>query len=462
MTHADNISPNAQQVNGSTPRVGLLVIGRKRPGFDQQWGAQIEKAAWDTVGRMPLNAFRPQTRVTDDKSLREALNESVRAGCDALLVLQPTMGDGRLAPILAQLWERPLVFWATPERPDGDRVSSCSLVGTHLFASIFRKLKRPFELAYGHPNEARTFEQLALALKVSIAAGRLRQTKVGLVGNHAPGFVNMAAEPCTVSRDLGAQLCHFSLEEFYQLVESQDERAVRHDVQRTEAMSLPLDDGLRPDELLVNSAYYLALRCLLHEENLDGLALRCWPELPNRFGQWPYLAMTRLADEGQAVALEGDVDGAICCLIGRLLGAGVGCISDWLEHDDHTITLWHTGHSPREMCEPASVRLGRHFNNDKPVVVNATLSVNRPLTLFRLWPLDGKYHMTACNVRTIAPRRKLLGMHGLVIVEDRDVHQWFDALCQAGMPHHVTLLPGHHTDTLKRLARHLGLVWLSA
>ncbi len=460
MAQTDSISPNEQQPAGFAARVGFFVVRRKRPGFDRQWAAQIEQAAWDALRQSEFEAFRPPTRVVDDDSLRHALRESGQAGCDVLLVLQPTMGDGRLAPILAQLWDEPLVLWATPERPDGDKVSSCSLVGTHVFASIFRKLNRRFEIAYGDPNEAKTRHELKLALQVSTAAGKLRRAKIGLVGHHAPGFVNMDAEPFTMSRDLGVQLHHFGLEEFYQLVESQDEGVVREDVQRVWAMGLPFEDGLDKNDLTLGSRYYLALRALLTEEHLDGLALRCWPELPNRFGQWPYLAMTRLADEGQVVALEGDVDGAVSCLIGRLLGAGVGSISDWLEHDEHTITLWHPGHAPRAMCEPGTLRLGRHFNDDKPMVVNGTLKINQPVTLFRLWPCNGMYRMTAWNGRTIAPQRNLLGTHGLVAVEDRNVHQCFDTLCHAGMPHHVTLMLGHHTDTLKRLARHLGLAWI--
>ena len=135
-------------------------------------------------------------------------------------------------------------------------------------------------------------------------------------------------------------------------------------------------------------------------------------------------------------------------------------ISDWLEHDEHTITLWHPGHAPRDMCEPGTLQLGRHFNNDKPLVVNAALKVGQPITLFRLWPCDGMYYMTACNARTIALKHKRLGTNGLVAIEDRDVRVWFDDLCHAGMPHHVALLSGHHRDTLQLLARHLQLTWL--
>ena len=166
-----------------------------------------------------------------------------------------------------------------------------------------------------------------------------------------------------------------TLEEFFEAVEAQQERAVEDDVAQVAAMGLPLEDGLTRADLAINSRYYLALQALLAEENLDAVALRCWPELPDRLGQWPYLAMARLATEGLVVALEGDVDGAVCGLIGRLLGAGVSYLSDWLEHDEGGITFWHPGHAPLDICEPGTARLGRHFNNRLPLVVNALLKL---------------------------------------------------------------------------------------
>ena len=46
------------------------------------------------------------------------------------------------------------------------------------------------------------------------------------------------------------------------------------------------------------------------------------------------MALARLATEGLPVACEGDVDGSIGCLVGKLLGCGAVYLSDWLEHDE--------------------------------------------------------------------------------------------------------------------------------
>jgi len=440
-------------------RVGFLVIGRKRPGFDVDWARAMETSAWSALQALAGTAVRPQTRVVDDATLRQVLEVLQQAHCDALVVLQPTMGDGRLAPVLAQLWDAPVVLWATPERPGGNKVSSCSLVGAHAFASLFRQLNRPFELAYGHADDAATRRQLAEAIRLTYAQRVLRRAKVGLVGAHAPGFINMQADASTLNRDLGPQLHHFGLQEFIDRVGEQDAGAVQGDVELVKALDLPLEDGLGDGDLAVNSRYYLAMRSLMDEECLDALAVRCWPELPNVLGHWPYLAMMRLADEGRVAALEGDVDGALTCLIGQQLGLGAGYISDWLEHDAETITLWHPGNAVRSFCEPGSIRLGRHFNNDKPLVANAVLKAGVPVTLFRVWRCDDRYRMTAQHARTAAPQRELLGAHGIAVLEGRSPAEWFDALCHEGMPHHVILVEGHHARLLRRFARLLGLAF---
>ena len=54
---------------------------------------------------------------------------------------------------------------------------------------------------------------------------------------------------------------------------------------------------------------------------------------------------------GFPIACEGDVDGALGCLIGKLLGLGTVYLSDWLEHDQSTITLWHGGMAPIQVKE---------------------------------------------------------------------------------------------------------------
>jgi L-fucose isomerase-like protein len=303
---------------------------------------------------------------------------------------------------------------------------------------------------------------LRFALSVCRGYSTLRRARVGIVGAHAPGFMSMEAEPFAMQQQLGVQLQRLSLPQFFERVQAISESAVREDVERVRALKLPMN-GVTEADLATNSRYYLALRELIAEEQLDALAIQEWPEMPNVLGQWPYLAMARLSDEGHIVALEGDVDGAVTSLVGPALGAGIGYLTDWLEHDDRTIHFWHPGMAPLSWMEGPS--LGRHFNIDKPLVVDAPLRVNEPVTVARLWRCDGRYFAMACEGRTVANARRLTGNTALVeithsTIPGRDVHETFDMLLHAGMPHHVALFQGHHCEAFRRSARMLGVEWI--
>ena len=440
--------------------LGAIFLGRRRPGFDVEWGRQMEDRARRALRQTGFNVFEPPEKAIDDASLRRVMTACEEKGVDAIVLLQTTMGDGRLAPTMAQLWPDPLVLWATPEKPDGDMISSCSLVGVHAWASTLRQMGHSFELAYSDPDAAETQTQLREAVRLAATVRGLRSLRLGLVGGQAPGYFAMNADPFSIHHGLGVQLQTFSLIEFDNVVRGFSEEAVAGDVAKVKALGIPHKDTT-DDDLPMASRLYLAMQSFLDNENLNALAVRCWPEMPNVFGQWPYLGISRLADEGRAVVCEGDADGALSAWIGESLGLGRCYLSDWLEHDAETITIWHIGAAPMSLSPPpgeqGGPRIARHFNIKKPTVVEATIRENMLATLLRFWRLDGSYYLTAREGQTIRPRRHLMGTNGLVRLAQQDPREWFEELCLQGMPHHMAMFPGHHAKLLRRLARVLHI-----
>src|SRR5208337_329623 len=274
-----------------------------------------------------------------------------------------------------------------------------------------------FELVYGDPDEETTLRRLGESTRLAATVRRLRTVRLGVIGGQAPGYFAMSADPFTVHHGLGAQLQTFSLLEFANVANDVSSDAVAEDVTRVKALGLPHKDTTDED-LPMASRLYLAMKAFFDNENLDALTIREWPEMPNTFGQWPYLGVARLVEEGRAVGIEGDADGALSAWIAEHLGLGRCYLSDWLEHDEETITLWHGGAAPMSLCEPVGnpggPRIARHFNIKKPAVVEATLRANLPVTVFRFWRLEGKYFVTAREGRTLAPRRHLMATNGLV------------------------------------------------
>lgn len=441
------------------PKVGVIFLGRRRPGFDMEWGQRMEERVRAAMPKTRFTIFEPSEKAIDDASLRRVLAECSAQKADALVLLQTTMGDARLAPTLAQLWPDPLILWATPEKPDGDMISSCSLVGVHCWASVLRQMGHPFELVYGAPEDADTQKRFQEAVAMAVTVRGLRSVRIGIVGGQAPGYFAMSADPFTVHQALGAQVQTFSLIEFANVANDLSAEAVADDVDKVKALRFPHKDTTDED-LPMASRLYLAMRAFMDNERLDTLTIREWPEMPNTFGQWPYLGVARLTDEGRAVGIEGDADGSLSAWIAESLGLGRCYLSDWLEHDRETITLWHGGAAPMSLCEPVGSpggpRIARHFNIKKPAVIEATLRAQMPITVFRFWRLDGKYFLTARAGETVKPRRHLMATNALARMKE-DPRDWFEELCHAGMPHHVAVVQGHHAALLKRFARVMGI-----
>lgn len=440
-------------------KAGFLFLGRKRPGFVPEWGAFIEEKACEQLKTADFEVFFPSEKIVDIPTLRIGIDECNAAGCQVLVVVQPTMSDGRLAPVLGQESPAPVVFWATPEKQEGSMISACSLVGAHAFSAALAQLGHSFELVYGMPGEAQTVADLKSAIYSSHAASRLEGARVGLVGYHAPGFIDMHADPTELRACLKAELFHFGIKEFLDGVDAVTDEDARADLEEFLKSGISVSKELTKEDLLLSSKYYLAMKELMESMSLDALAVRDWPELSST--HWPFLAMARLASEGVAVTCEGDVDGALSCLMATAAGCGEVYLSDWLEHDEHRITLWHGGAAPFQMCKGPDSDLppviGRHFNNHNPAVVDAALDPNMPITLFRLWRMNGEYLFTAIEGVTEEPKRHLLGTNGVGRFDDVCIPDYLKRMIRKGFPHHPVIVRGHWKKQLYSVADVQGI-----
>ncbi|MFP4152333.1 MAG: sugar isomerase [Alkalispirochaeta sp.] len=477
----DAASAGASVTGGVIPRpvIGLLIMGRKRPGFDPEWGAAVKKRIMGRVAALPGNGqpwrvVTPSDNIADGTELGRAVETCRREGVTTIVVVQPTISDGRLAPLLSRLWEKPLVLWATTEKPAGTMISANSLVGTHVMGATLRQLGHPLEILFGDPDDETTVARLIQAIRSVHAAGEIHGKVYGLIGYHAPGFVDFHTDPVFLNDTLGAQLYHLNTPELVDRVHGYTTEELADEIAAFEVLGIP--DGpefaaalaaagtTRDEAIAMQGRYYRAFRDYFAEEHFDALAFRCWPDLPTMVGHWPYFALARLVSEGFPIAMEGDIDGAICSRIAESAGIGPVYLSDWLEHDRDSITIWHTGAAPLQLSEPigspGGPRLGVQFNNKRPTVLESTIRADRPVTVFRLWRYDGEYHMTALEGRTEKPKRELMATNGRFVTDAVDVRDWFEEMVQVGMPHHLCVIPGHHGDTLRRVARMSGMEWV--
>ena len=276
-------------------KVGLVHLDRKRPWpssinpeTGNEWSVDMKSRMFEILSQTPHTVFRSdlEVKVDDDPSLRSALAVCSCAGCSVLVCIQPTISDGRLAPLLAQQWGPGLVLWASPEEQTGEMISGNSLVGTHLMSATLRQLGRQVEMVYTNLDWAEAARSLRRAINVGFACRTIRLTKIALVGHQAPGFVDFHPNPFVMSKTFGTILQQVGLTEYVNTaLDAITEEEVNRDVDKVlndlkfpfKAMSTGF--GIEKSDLPISSRHYLAMKKIVNDNNFDALAIRCWPEV---------------------------------------------------------------------------------------------------------------------------------------------------------------------------------------
>lgn len=99
------------------------------------------------------------------------------------------------------------------------------------------------------------------------------------------------------------------------------------------------DEALEATARLVVALRHLA-------QGYDGVALRDWPEIPERLGVVPSAALARLADEGFTFAPEGDLMGLLSQLVLEAVGGGKAILLDIVVAEGRALQLWHGERRP--------------------------------------------------------------------------------------------------------------------
>src|SRR5665213_2562248 len=244
---------------GAAKNIGVLIFGRKRPGFDQDWNAIIRGRSLEILKGLGFTCIGADTLMMDDTTIHPAIDEILAAKCDALIVIQPSIADGQFALTIAQRWSGPVILWATPERPGDGKVSSCSLVGAHLWGSLYRQAKQAFEFVYGGEEAG---DDLVRAVALVETVQRMKRGKDGVVGPHVQGFVDLADAPLLIRRTFGLQMHSLSLPQFMERVRNVGDEALKADAAEVDKLGLPqegLDKPIGDESKAMNSRFFVAM-----------------------------------------------------------------------------------------------------------------------------------------------------------------------------------------------------------
>jgi L-fucose isomerase-like protein len=443
-------------------QIGFVPLARST--FDTALAGEVTRKAQEALIQAGFILHGPSEPVSDLAGAEEAAAGLADHPIDLLIIFQATFTDSTLAMALSH-HPSPVLLWAVPEDRTGGRLRLNSLCGINLAAHALRRCGRRYQHLYLRPNEAEAVEHIRNMAQAGQVVRNLRQARLGVIGEHPPGMDSCYLDEAELQSRFGLQVCRYSLSEVF-------ERARQVSAAQTAAVRSMLTkqvDGLSAlDQTPLNGSLnvYRALLDLAHTEQLDGLAVRCWPEFFTELGCAACGAMSMLSDGmGQAPPLpcscEADANGTVTQMILSWLSDGPAFGSDLVEVNpqENSAVLWHCGLAPVSMADPTyQPRAGLHSNRRLPLVMEFPLKPGA-VTLARLSQTGDSCSplrlVVGCGEMLSAPP-SFSGTSGVLRFE-RTAGETLDTILREGLEHHISLVYGNHLPALLALAELLEL-----
>jgi len=427
-------------------RIGLVPIVRPLFRGSRLGLERTSRQALEALGaRLGFELAYVAEPVAEAAQAEAAARAAQAAKLDLLLVQHVTFATGDAFAPLLEL-PIPIGLWALPEVWDSGPLPQNAICGLNLGVSL---AARPAKWFYGAVEDTWFQTRLRLTLQALRGAKVLREARVLWLGGHAPGFFAFAALPET-----GLTVEKADLSELWAALAAVSEAEVEQRAAEFRELSEYPLEALRESFRLE-----LALEQLARP--YDGVALREWPEIPDKTGVMAYAAMARLADAGLTLAPEGDVMGLACLLALKAISGQPAILLDISHFSARGVMLWHGGEAPRAWAA-GPTRLVPHFNRNLPVVRDMPLRAG-PISGLRLLPgrravvyggvLSGEKGYDGDSGYLTRPT-----WAGEPLTPRQFLASWFNHR----IPHHLAVGMGLHEEALLEMCDWLGLEVLPA
>jgi L-fucose isomerase-like protein len=436
-------------------RIGFIPIAR--PTFDTALAVEATAQARQLLRGQGWQLSGPEELVMDATAARAAAAGLKDYPPDILLLFQATFADSTMSMALAKAVDAPLLLWALPESPSGGRLRLNSLCGINLGAFALKKAERRFRYVYASPGDPAVLVQVESLARAGRALRTLRETRVGVIGQHPDGFDPCHYDAGRLSRLLGVEVVPFELPAFFEKIRSQP---VEHVEAELASLSQTLPNLAELDQKAVRGTLSTleALRDLSQAEGLGGVAVRCWPEFFTEMGCAACGAMSMMSDSGVPCSCEADVNGTITQIVLQAVSGkpafGTDLVSANLEED--TVVVWHCGLAPLSMADPAVRPRGTvHSNRKLPLLMEFPLKPGR-VTIARLSEAPDGYRLVVGRGEMLQAPMSFTGTSG-VLRFDRPAAEVLDVILTQGLEHHFSLTYGDYVPALLAVGEMLEL-----
>jgi len=419
--------------------VGFMVTAAEHFPYEQP--RALEGLARQVLSTLPVDLVVSDRLVVDPASALEAAAKFKAAGIDLLISLVGSFTWDNMPVRVAQELNVPILLWGVPEPPmQGGRLEANSLVGVTMNAASLKRMGFQYKFVYGFPEDPAAMAEVERTIRVLGAVKRLRHTRLGVVGGRPPGFYGSTYDELRLRKALGVEVIPIEVSEVLSAYDRAPQPAVAQAAEKVSQLgkiaSADQEDVQRVARL------YTAMRGMADADGLNGIAVKCWPEMKDRFLN-PCVVNGLMTDEGVMVGCETDVHGTVTMLIHNALNYGPAFFADLVTFDEaeNTALLWHCGAAAASFAaRREAIALEKHSIGTGSATLEFALRSGR-VTFSRLGPAGEAYRLLIVTGESL-PTGMLLRGNNLLMRTDLPVRQVIDRIIERGIEHHYSLTYG--------------------
>ena len=444
-----------ERLENSNLQIGLVPLARTT--FDIDLARDVLSRARSELGAAAFTLHGPTSLITGVDELAQTIEHLSNLPLDLALILQTTFADSSMIIQIASALQSPLLIWGIPEAHTGGRLRLNALCGVNLAAHALKRMGLPYSTLYADPRDPEVLSSVRTLALAGRARRLLRQARIGRIGEHPEGLDTCKFDADALKNIFGVDIVQINLETVFHGARSADKNEVFALIRSLET-EIDAIHTLDPQATQKSMASYLTMRNLIRDQNLHGLAVRCWPEFFTDLGCAACAPMSMLSNKGYPCSCEADVNGTLTQMILQSISQDPAFGTDMVSIDPErdALVLWHCGLAPLSMADPQErPRATIHSNRNLPLLFEVTLKPG-PVTIARLSETTGEYQLVIGRGEILRGPKSFSGTSGLLRF-DRPAREVMDVILTEGLEHHVSITYGDYMDVLIAFAQLLNI-----
>ncbi len=438
------------------PTVAFIPIARKT--FDISLAENVTRDAREYLESASIKLIGLEGLITDIVEAQDIAQSVAREKPDLVVIFQATFADSSMVMAIRKLLDAPLFLWAVPEDHIGGRLRLNSFCGINLAGHALTRAGYRYEHIFSSPKDPKAVQKIKTLAKAGQARNFLRNARLGRVGENPDGFETCLLDKDVIKTLFGVEVVQFDLNADVFTAAQKIEPQQIDVIERALSEKVSGLENLEPTATRGTLSIFAVLQQIADQQNIDGYAVRCWPEFFTDMGCAACGAMSMLSDELIPCSCEADVNGTITQMILQSISGEPAFGTDMVSLDEErdALVVWHCGLAPLSMADPESQKeVTVHSNRKLPLLFEFTLKPG-PVTIARLSEASGEYRLVIGKGEIIRGPKSFSGTSGLLRF-DRPTREILDLILTEGLEHHISITYGDHLDALLALTDLLKL-----